>query len=179
MSIEIERKFLLRDESWRPSSEGVLYRQGYLSVDAGRSVRIRIVGGQAWLTVKGKSKGMSRQEFEYEIPRQDAIHMVRYSDTYHVTHVIRMTYSIYTLLLHIRIHLSETGRKYIIQLLMFFILFAVTFWSAMSSALYVKSTPVGTTPWHPARQASAFPHNCFADFVCMRNNTRIVAMRGA
>jgi len=76
MGIEIERKFLLRDERWRPSSEGVLYRQGYLSVIAERSVRIRIAGGRAWLTVKGESKGMTRHEFEYEIPRQDAIHML-------------------------------------------------------------------------------------------------------
>jgi len=76
MSIEIERKFLLRDERWRSFSRGVLYRQGYLSVAAERSVRIRIVGEQAWLTVKGKSKGMTRHEFEYEIPRRDAIHML-------------------------------------------------------------------------------------------------------
>lgn len=76
MGVEIERKFLLRDKCWRPSDGGVLYRQGYLSLDAGRSVRIRIANEQAWLTIKGKNKGRIREEFEYAIPAQDAMYML-------------------------------------------------------------------------------------------------------
>jgi len=76
MSIEIERKFLLRNDAWRRLGQGSAYRQGYLSVEPARSVRVRLAGEQAWLTIKGKSEGMSRQEYEYEIPVQDAIHML-------------------------------------------------------------------------------------------------------
>jgi len=76
MSIEIERKFLLRNDAWRTLGQGTTYRQGYLSVEPARSVRVRLAGAQAWLTIKGKSEGISRQEYEYEIPVEDAIHML-------------------------------------------------------------------------------------------------------
>ncbi|OIO70670.1 MAG: adenylate cyclase [Zetaproteobacteria bacterium CG1_02_53_45] len=72
MGTEIERKFLLSQTSRRPPGEGILYRQGYLSVDPERSARVRIAGDQAWLTIKGKSEGMTRREFEYPIPLHDA-----------------------------------------------------------------------------------------------------------
>jgi adenylate cyclase len=73
MAREIERKFLVRHELWRPDpARGTKYRQGYLSADPERVVRVRRSGDHAFLTVKGKTKGISRSEFEYAIPVADA-----------------------------------------------------------------------------------------------------------
>nr|CBA31237.1 hypothetical protein Csp_C27540 [Curvibacter putative symbiont of Hydra magnipapillata] len=71
MAVEIERKFLVTGDAWRNGS-GVLYRQGYLNRDKVRTVRIRIAGGAAFLTIKGKSTGATRAEFEYPVPMDDA-----------------------------------------------------------------------------------------------------------
>jgi len=71
MGIEIERKFLVKDDRWR-TGEGKRYRQGYLSRDKERTVRVRTVGDQGYLTIKGEAEGLSRLEFEYEIPAADA-----------------------------------------------------------------------------------------------------------
>ena len=71
MAVEIERKFLVTGDAWRNDS-GVLYRQGYLNRDKMRTVRIRIAGDAAFLTIKGKSTGASRAEFEYPVPMDDA-----------------------------------------------------------------------------------------------------------
>lgn len=76
MGTEIERKFLLRDDSWKLGAEGKVYRQGYLSAAASRNVRIRIIGEQGYLTVKGRASGITRLEFEYEIPLVDAENML-------------------------------------------------------------------------------------------------------
>jgi CYTH domain-containing protein len=75
MASEIERKFLVRGDGWRPGPEGVLQRQGYLSVED-PTVRVRIEGPRATLTVKGAQKGLARPEFEYEIPVADAEEML-------------------------------------------------------------------------------------------------------
>ena len=73
MGVEIERKFLVRDESWRgEAGEGTEYRQGYLSVEPERTVRVRVAGDKGFLTVKGKNEGPARAEFEYEIPVSEA-----------------------------------------------------------------------------------------------------------
>jgi adenylate cyclase len=72
MGTEIERKFLVRDPSVVAGSVGTRFRQGYLSRDPERTVRIRHAGDRAWLTIKGRSRGASRDEFEYEIPPRDA-----------------------------------------------------------------------------------------------------------
>jgi adenylate cyclase len=72
MPSEIERKFLLSDDSWRDGSPGVRISQGYLSQDAERTVRVRISGEKAWLTIKGRTQGITRAEFEYEIPVAEA-----------------------------------------------------------------------------------------------------------
>ena len=72
MGTEIERKFLVMGESWRESSAGVPYRQGYLNTHKERVVRVRTMGERAALTIKGVSVGASRLEFEYEIPLDDA-----------------------------------------------------------------------------------------------------------
>lgn len=77
MGMEIERKFLVTDESWRAGAHGTAYAQGYLARGSGRTVRVRIAGGEAWLTVKGPVSGFSREEFEYPIPLQDAHRMLR------------------------------------------------------------------------------------------------------
>ncbi|MBA4255172.1 MAG: adenylate cyclase [Polaromonas sp.] len=71
MAIEIERKFLVRNDHWR-GTPGVRYTQGYLNRDVARTVRVRVAGGQGWLTIKGRSEGATRQEFEYPIPLADA-----------------------------------------------------------------------------------------------------------
>lgn len=76
MAKEIERKFLLKNESWRNevlrSMEMV---QGYFEIDH-PTTRVRINGGEAWLTIKGKTESFSRSEFEYEIPLVDAQEML-------------------------------------------------------------------------------------------------------
>lgn len=72
MPAEIERKFLLADDSWHDGSPGVRIAQGYLSQDPERTVRVRIAGESAWLTIKGRSEGITRAEFEYEIPLDEA-----------------------------------------------------------------------------------------------------------
>jgi adenylate cyclase len=69
---EIERKFLVRGEPWKQGAPGVRMRQGYLSLDKERTVRVRVAGEQAWLTIKGEPRGLTRAEFEYEIPLADA-----------------------------------------------------------------------------------------------------------
>ncbi len=72
MAIEIERKFLVTDPSWSDGSAGTRIAQGYLSKDPDRTVRIRLSGETAWITVKGRGEGISRPEFEYPIPAEDA-----------------------------------------------------------------------------------------------------------
>ncbi|QIF06236.1 CYTH domain-containing protein [Roseimicrobium sp. ORNL1] len=72
MGQEIERKFLVVGDSWREGAEGTLYRQGYLAKDKERTVRVRVAGTKAYLTIKGCTKGTSRAEYEYEIPLLDA-----------------------------------------------------------------------------------------------------------
>jgi len=71
MGLEIERKFLVRNESWR-TVNGTLFRQGYLSSNLHRVVRVRTMGEKAVLTVKGLNSGPVRREFEYAIPLADA-----------------------------------------------------------------------------------------------------------
>ena len=76
MATEIERKFLVTDDSWRDGSPGVRMFQAYLSRDFDRTVRIRIGGEKAWLTIKGRSTGISRLEFEFEIPVAEAAELL-------------------------------------------------------------------------------------------------------
>ena len=72
MAQEIERKFLVAGDAWRALAEGVVYRQGYLSTDVERTLRVRVAGPKGTLTVKGITVGATRAEFEYEIPLTDA-----------------------------------------------------------------------------------------------------------
>ena len=77
MAVEIERKYLLKSDAWRAlAGEGQLLRQGYLSTTPERTVRVRVVGEQAWLTIKGISQGIARVEYEYAVPVADAMQML-------------------------------------------------------------------------------------------------------
>jgi len=76
MATEIERKFLVRGDAWRPCvSRSIVMDQGYLGGDA-CSVRIRIEDDAAMLNIKSRSAGVSRLEFEYPVPRGDADEML-------------------------------------------------------------------------------------------------------
>jgi len=76
MSVEIERKFLVTG-SWHPDPvRGTRYRQGYLSTDPARVVRVRTAGSAAYLTVKGITNGNTRSEYEFPIPLVDAEEML-------------------------------------------------------------------------------------------------------
>ena len=72
MGKEIERKFLVDLSQWTPQSEGTHLTQGYLSTQKERVVRVRIEGTMAKLTIKGITRGVTRAEFEYSIPLEDA-----------------------------------------------------------------------------------------------------------
>ncbi|MET3137099.1 adenylate cyclase [Undibacterium sp. GrIS 1.2] len=72
MGIEIERKFLVTNTDWKQQGQGVHLCQGYICSDPGRIVRVRVEGEQAMLTIKGKTEGISRGEWEYPIPVQEA-----------------------------------------------------------------------------------------------------------
>lgn len=77
MAKEIERKFLVTDSGYREMSTARLnIRQGYLCKDIDRTVRVRTVNDKGFLTVKGRTCGISRPEFEYEIPFDDAVCML-------------------------------------------------------------------------------------------------------
>jgi len=78
MGVEIERKFLVKKDLWLAlqKPEGKHYRQGYLINHQDRVVRVRIAGDQGFLTIKGAMAGISKLEYEYEIPKSDAEEML-------------------------------------------------------------------------------------------------------
>lgn len=76
MATEIERKFLVKGDEWRSLATGTLYRQGYIRTASKTTVRVRVVGDKGYLTIKGKTQGTSRAEFEYPIPVEDAREML-------------------------------------------------------------------------------------------------------
>ena len=76
MATEIERKYLVLDETWRSRAVGTVFRQGYLSTVKERTVRVRVVGELGYLTVKGLTVGSVRTEFEYQVPIADAERML-------------------------------------------------------------------------------------------------------
>lgn len=77
MATEIERKFLVTGDGWKSASDGTRIAQGYLSIDADRTVRVRLAGNEAWLTIKGRTEGISRAEFEYPIPPDEARELLK------------------------------------------------------------------------------------------------------
>jgi adenylate cyclase len=79
MALEIERKYLVNKTLWekiKPES-GNAIKQCYLFAGESGSGRVRVKGKKAYLTIKGKAEGISRSEFEYEIPLDDAEEMMR------------------------------------------------------------------------------------------------------
>jgi len=72
VGVEIERKFLLVNDDWRKLAQGKIYRQGYLSSVKERTVRVRTIEDEGYLTIKGVSRGAVRTEYEYAIPLDDA-----------------------------------------------------------------------------------------------------------
>ena len=72
MAFEIERKFLVKSDAWRGLAEPVRIRQGYVATKDGTTVRVRVVGDKAFLTLKDHAVGLVRHEFEYPIPSDDA-----------------------------------------------------------------------------------------------------------
>ncbi|WP_305044258.1 CYTH domain-containing protein [Geoalkalibacter sp.] len=77
MGVEIERKFLLRNHDWQNAVIGkTRLRQGFLSTDPERTLRVRLADGQGTLTIKGLTRGARRVEFEYPIPAEDAARLL-------------------------------------------------------------------------------------------------------
>ena len=76
MGQEIEKKFLIADNNWQGLAIGKTYCQGYLNSEKGRTVRVRTVGQQGFLTIKGPNEHGARLEYEYAIPLSDAEEML-------------------------------------------------------------------------------------------------------
>lgn len=73
MAYEIERKFLVKNNSWKTDAQGIPCRQGYLSSNVECTVRARLMGNAGFITIKGRTSGCRRLEFEYEVPAEDVI----------------------------------------------------------------------------------------------------------
>ena len=77
MATEIERKYLVTNDQWKEAVESEAeIKQGYIARQDGVTVRVRVTSDCAWLTIKGPTSGISRSEYEYPIPRQDADEML-------------------------------------------------------------------------------------------------------
>lgn len=75
MASEIERKFLLADDSWKNQVvRSIKMRQNYLAQEP--IVRVRLAGNEGYITIKSVSRDCSRAEYEYEIPADDAVEML-------------------------------------------------------------------------------------------------------
>jgi adenylate cyclase len=81
MATEIERKFLVKTDLWARPERGTRLVQGYLTTSGRSTVRVRIAEDHAFVTIKGRSLGISRAEFEYEIPVEDAEELLALSET--------------------------------------------------------------------------------------------------
>ena len=76
MALEIERKYLIDLGKIGTLENGIRIKQGYLSTDKNAVVRVRVKNDKAYLTIKGANNGISRLEFEYEIPFDEANEML-------------------------------------------------------------------------------------------------------
>lgn len=78
MALEIERKFLVNKSKWNALEKNGKFflRQGYVLNDPDKTIRVRITDSAAYLTIKGRSVGATRSEFEYEIPKEDAVKLL-------------------------------------------------------------------------------------------------------
>ena len=102
MGTEIERKFLVNDDTFKTLATGTRYRQGYLNSTKERVVRVRTIDGKGFLTIKGLSTGATRVEYEYEIPETEA-------------HEILHTLCVQPLIEKIRYQITVTGAIWIID----------------------------------------------------------------
>lgn len=73
MGIEIERKFLVDHDQWNKldKPKGMIIRQGYMLKDDSKTIRVRVKDDSGYITIKGKTEGISRSEYEYAIPVKD------------------------------------------------------------------------------------------------------------
>lgn len=76
MAQEIEHKFLVKSDIYKTLATGTYYHQGYIPTVNGMTVRVRIAGEKAFITMKDHAKGLTRHEYEYEIPVCDAKEML-------------------------------------------------------------------------------------------------------
>ncbi|RKZ33903.1 MAG: adenylate cyclase [Gammaproteobacteria bacterium] len=73
MGTEIERKFLVTSDDWRAEARaGAFYRQGYLSSVESCSIRVRVSDKRAFLNIKSATLSVTRTEYEYPLPLEDA-----------------------------------------------------------------------------------------------------------
>ncbi len=93
MGQEIERKFLVINDNYKTTATAHLFRQGYLCTDKERTVRVRIAGEKAFITIKGTTHGCTRDEFEYEIPTVDAQYIINHLCKKPIIEKIRHTYT--------------------------------------------------------------------------------------
>jgi adenylate cyclase len=93
MGVEIERKFLVDHEKWQQLTkpEGTHYRQGYLLDDDKRTIRVRLAGEHGFITIKGTTTGITRKEFEYKIPANEAVELL---DSFAESEVEKIRYCI-------------------------------------------------------------------------------------
>jgi adenylate cyclase len=94
MALEIERKFLINKNIWESLQKpaGKLYRQGYLLNTRDKTIRIRTTDDDAHLTIKGKTDGMTRSEFEYKIPLTEGNELL---DSFSESELSKTRYEIY------------------------------------------------------------------------------------
>lgn len=93
MGLEIERKFLVNHAKWAVTEKlkGEFYRQGYMLTDPNKTIRVRATDTKGFLTIKGKSEGATRAEFEYEIPKEEAIQLL---DMFAVSDLTKYRYKV-------------------------------------------------------------------------------------
>jgi len=72
MGKEVERKFLVKDSSYKNLCSGKLFKQGYLLSNLDKTVRVRLIDNKGFITIKSKISDLARDEFEYEITFTDA-----------------------------------------------------------------------------------------------------------
>jgi len=92
MANEIERKFLVYEGTVPASKQCIRMIQAYLCTKPERTVRVRIAGEKAFLTIKGKNKGILRKEYEYSIPVEDARELMNIAETLPVKKVRKIIY---------------------------------------------------------------------------------------
>jgi CYTH domain-containing protein len=94
MAIEIERKFLVDLDKWKSADKGAkhLYIQGYILASPEKTIRVRVADDFGFLTIKGASEGAARAEYEYAIPKHDAMELL---EGFCSSHVSKYRYTVW------------------------------------------------------------------------------------